>query len=64
MTILCCPACRSQLRLETSEVSEDVLSGALVCNGCSERYPIQDGIPVLLPADLRGAIEPKGANRP
>jgi uncharacterized protein YbaR (Trm112 family) len=37
--ILCCPACKSRLE----EASSD-----LVCSGCHVRYPIIDGVPVLL----------------
>ena len=38
---LVCPACRQPLALEAEAVR---------CTACGRRYPIVDGIPVLLPA--------------
>jgi len=37
---------------ETSEDGE-VLAGTLTCTECGETYPIEDGIPNLLPPDMR-----------
>jgi hypothetical protein len=34
-----CPVCRQPLQLETESIR---------CQGCGRRYPIVDGIPVLL----------------
>lgn len=46
--------CRAELTLSsTREEAGEVLEGALTCNGCGEVYPIEDGIPNLLPPDLR-----------
>ncbi len=39
LEILACPACKARVRLEGEE---------LVCEGCGRRYPIEDGIPVML----------------
>lgn len=36
--ILCCPACKSDLR---------EIENYLVCQGCGLKYPIEDGIPIL-----------------
>jgi uncharacterized protein len=36
---LACPACFGELRTETSQV---------VCLSCGRRYPIVDGVPVLI----------------
>jgi uncharacterized protein len=36
---LACPACMGELRL---------VDDKLVCDACSRRYPIVDGIPVLI----------------
>lgn len=39
LDILVCPACKTKVVLE-----DDLL----VCSGCGRRYPIRDGIPVML----------------
>ena len=39
LKILACPACRVAVRLEGEK---------LVCDQCSRRYPVRDGIPVML----------------
>jgi uncharacterized protein YbaR (Trm112 family) len=54
MDILCCPLDKHDLELEvTEENEEEVLEGQLVCSECGEVYPIEDGIPNLLPPDMR-----------
>ncbi|MFB6227383.1 MAG: methytransferase partner Trm112 [Halobacteriales archaeon] len=54
MDILCCPLDKHDLDLEaTEEDGEEVLEGQLVCTECDEVYPIEDGIPNLLPPDMR-----------
>jgi len=54
MDILCCPLDKHDLELEAEgEDDEEVLSGRLVCTECGEVYPIEDGIPNLLPPDMR-----------
>jgi uncharacterized protein len=40
--MLACPACQGDLRLESERV---------VCERCGRRYPIVDGIPVLIAED-------------
>ncbi|MGH9590492.1 MAG: Trm112 family protein [Terracidiphilus sp.] len=37
--MLACPACHGDLRVE---------GDCLVCGGCGRRYPVIDGIPVLI----------------
>jgi len=39
LDILVCPACKTKV------VLEDQL---LVCTGCGRRYPVRDGIPIML----------------
>ena len=39
LEILACPACKTAVRLEEDR---------LVCAQCGRRYPIRDGIPVML----------------
>ncbi|MCC6236218.1 MAG: methytransferase partner Trm112 [Dehalococcoidia bacterium] len=56
--ILACTVCHEPLTLAvTREDGVEVLTGTLTCAACGEVYPISDGIPNLLPPDLRKAIE-------
>ena len=54
MDILCCPLDKSELELDVEEREEnEILEGTLTCTECGEVYPIEDGIPNLLPPDMR-----------
>jgi len=54
MEILCCPMCKSDLVLDVAEENEkEIVNGTLYCGKCNEFYPIEDGIPNLLPPELR-----------
>jgi uncharacterized protein len=54
MEIIVCPLCKGDLQLTVDrEESDEILDGKLVCSQCNETYPIEDGIPNLLPPDLR-----------
>ena len=58
MDILACPMCKAELTLTVDEEDGDeVIKGSLFCSKCNERYPIDDGIPNLLPPDLRKEAE-------
>lgn len=62
MDILACPVCKGTLTLAvTTEDADEVIEGTLHCAQCTEDYPITDGIPNLLPPDLRRAIEAEQA---
>lgn len=52
---LVCPVTRDPLRLEVEREDEngDVIEGALLSERINFRYPIEDGIPNLLPPDLQ-----------
>ena len=54
MEILVCPLCKADLALAVEKEEEgEILGGTLTCSQCNEVYPIEDGIPNLLPPDLR-----------
>ena len=62
LAILACPVCKGALTLDAATIAPagapdagEVLSGALTCAACNQVYPIADGIPNLLPPDLRDA---------
>ena len=44
LEILACPVCREPLEYREKEGKEE-----LRCKGCRRVYPIEEGIPVLLP---------------
>lgn len=54
LRILVCPACHG-------EVDHKERRQAIVCRGCARRYPVRDGIPVML---LEEATLPPGASSP
>lgn len=41
LAILVCPKCKGELEYRESEP-------ALICHACRLRYPVRDGIPVML----------------
>ena len=52
LDILCCPVCKGDLLLTvTDENDEEIVTGSLRCIRCSREYPIEEGIPDLLPRD-------------
>jgi uncharacterized protein YbaR (Trm112 family) len=54
MEILCCPLCRGDLVLAvTQEKDHEIVMGTLTCSKCHTTYPIDEGIPNLLPPDER-----------
>jgi len=54
LEILRCPVCRGELTLTaTARDGEEILAGKLACGRCHVDYPIDDGIPDLLPPDER-----------
>ncbi len=62
MDILACPMCKGNLELSVDEEEEEegkgeIVKGSLYCRKCDQRYPIEDGIPNLLPPELRQASE-------
>ena len=54
LDILVCPMCKSELQLSDEEIIDgNIISGLLSCKDCFEQYPITEGIPNLLPPELR-----------
>jgi len=50
MDIICCPVCKSDLVLKASKKEKgEIIEGTLTCKKCDHAYPIEDGIPNLLP---------------
>ena len=50
MDILCCPTCKSSLKLTVDkEDDNEVIEGHLICETCNVTYDIEDTIPNLLP---------------
>ncbi len=39
LDVLACPACKADVRLEEQKI---------VCTECGRRYPIRDGLPIML----------------
>lgn len=55
MDILCCPVCKGDLKLEVQrQDGPEIMEGTLACARCRHAYPIEDGIPNLLPPDVAG----------
>jgi uncharacterized protein len=51
---LCCPVCKGPLLLEVEgEEAGEIIKGTFYCKVCSVYYPIDEGIPNLLPPELR-----------
>ena len=55
LDIICCPEDKHELELSVEEREDDdeVIEGTLTGTECGEAYPIEDGIPNLLPPDMR-----------
>ena len=46
LEVLACPLCKTPVKEEGAR---------LVCAKCGRRYPVRDGIPVMLPEEAEGA---------
>lgn len=55
--VLACPVCKTALELTVeAEENDDIIAGSLHCASCGDTYPIEDGIPNLLPKSLRTQV--------
>ncbi len=60
--IVCCPEDKAKLDLDAKKLDDhgDVVDGTLTCTKCGFAYPIEDGIPNLLPPSYhKGAVSSK-----
>ena len=53
LEILACPECRAEVREEGDRI---------VCTGCGRRYPVREGIPILLVDEAEIPPRPAGPN--
>jgi len=54
LEILRCPVCRGELVLTVgAKEGDEIVKGKLACGRCRVDYPIDEGIPDLLPPDER-----------
>lgn len=52
--ILCCPMCKGDIILNIIEENEkEITKGIFRCEKCNINYPIEDGIPNMLPPNMR-----------
>jgi uncharacterized protein YbaR (Trm112 family) len=52
MEIICCPMCKGDLELKVNKKDgAEIIDGTLTCHKCDFPYPIEDGIPNLLPPE-------------
>jgi len=45
LEILACPACKAEVKMEAEKI---------ICTECDRRYPIREGIPVMLVEEAEG----------
>ena len=68
--IVCCPVHKTPLKLTVKEQDShgDIVEGTLRCATCKFDYPIEEGIPNLLPPEYHvdgvKAAKPKVAAKP
>jgi len=55
LKILACPVCKADVKLIDLRGKGEKIDGKLVCTNpkCGIEYPIEDGIPIMLPPELR-----------
>ncbi len=55
LEILACPSCKSSVELKDNKIS---------CIKCKRRYPIKDGIPVMLIEEAEGGSYEESSSNP
>lgn len=54
MEILCCTICKGDIILKVEEeVENEITKGKLYCTKCNIYYPIEDGVPNMLPPNYK-----------
>ncbi|UCC95348.1 MAG: Trm112 family protein [Candidatus Omnitrophota bacterium] len=53
LRILACPACKADVVVENEKI---------VCTQCRRRYPVRDGIPIMLIEEAESQDEPSSSN--
>jgi uncharacterized protein YbaR (Trm112 family) len=53
MKIICCPVCKNELIMDIiNQTAEEIIEGTLYCKNCDFSFPIEKGIPNLLPPEF------------
>jgi uncharacterized protein YbaR (Trm112 family) len=55
LDLLACPACHGHVHLEPAQQAE---GDHIVCDACGRRYPVRDGIPIMLVEEAEDGPEP------
>ncbi len=55
LNVLACPVCKSSVKVIDLRGKKKKIEGQIVCQNkkCGITYPIEDGIPIMLPPELR-----------
>lgn len=62
LRLLRCPKCRRGNLHATQSVGSVIYEGFLQCDACDEKFPVQNGVPVFLPATvLKSSTDPRFA---
>lgn len=48
LTLICCPDCKKELVIKENN---------LLCSNCSVKFPVKDGVPVLLPSSMQKDVK-------
>jgi uncharacterized protein len=60
LALLRCPACRGAFETPAEGTGAGATVGELVCTECHRRYPVRNGVPVLLVDEAVGPAAEQG----
>jgi ubiquinone/menaquinone biosynthesis C-methylase UbiE/uncharacterized protein YbaR (Trm112 family) len=63
LSYLACPECQAGLALVQDSAAAEIEEGLLKCAGCASEYPIENGIPRLMPREILDAQKSEIAAR-